>query len=62
MYYILGLESESKKFAQLLGYNYNSSEWYKKSYKLFVASYKEKENVIKKDKSKLLQKVKSLLD
>ena len=62
MYYILGLEFESKKFAQLLGYNYNSSEWYKKSYKLFVTSYKEKENVIKKDKSKLLQKVKSLLD
>jgi len=61
MYYILGLESESKKYAQLLGYNYNSSEWYKKSYKLFVASYKEEENVIKKDKSKLLEKVKSLL-
>ena len=62
MYYILGLDSESKKYAQLLGYNYNSSEWYKKSYKLFVASYKEEENVIKKDKSKILQKVKSLLD
>lgn len=61
IYYILGLESEAKKYAQLLGYNYNSSEWYKKSYKLFVASYKEEENVIKKDKSKLLQKVKSLL-
>ena len=27
MYYILGLESESKKYAQLLGYNYNSTEW-----------------------------------
>ena len=62
MYYILGLESESKKYAQLLGYNYNSSEWYKKSYKLFNASYKEEENVIKNNKSKLFQKVKSLLD
>jgi outer membrane protein assembly factor BamD len=62
MYYILGLESESKKYAQLLGYNYNSSEWYKKSYKLFNATYKEKEIVIKNDKKKILQKVKSLFD
>ena len=62
MYYILGLEFESKKYAQLLGYNYNSSEWYKKSYKLFNATYKEKEIVIKNDKKKILQKVKSLFD
>ena len=62
MYYILGLESESKKYAQLLGYNYNSSEWYKKSYKLFNATYKEKEIVIKNDKNRILQKVKSLLN
>ena len=62
MYYILGLESESKKYAQLLGYNYNSSEWYKKSYKLFNASYKEKEKKIKNNKSKIIQKVKSLLN
>ena len=62
MYYILGLESESKKYAQLLGYNYNSSEWYKKSYKLFNATYKEKEIVIKNDKKKIIQKVKYLFD
>ena len=62
MYYILGLESESKKYAQLLGYNYNSSEWYKKSYKLFNASYEEKEKKIKNNKSKIIQKVKSLLN
>ena len=62
MYYILGLESESKKYAQLLGYNYNSSEWYKKSYKLFNASWDEKEKKIKNNKSKIIQKVKSLLN
>ena len=62
MYYILGLELESKKYAQLLGYNYNSSEWYKKSYKLFNASYEEKEKKIKNNKSKIIQKVKSLLN
>ncbi|MDC3175617.1 outer membrane protein assembly factor BamD, partial [Candidatus Pelagibacter sp.] len=28
IYYILGLESEAKKYANLLGYNYQSSEWY----------------------------------
>ena len=62
MYYILGLESESKKYAQLLGYNYNSSEWYKKSYKLFNALYEQKEKKIKNNKSKIIQKVKSLLN
>ena len=62
MYFILGLDSESKKYAQLLGYNYNSSEWYKKSYKLFNSSYKEKEKIIKSSKSGIIQKVKSLLD
>ena len=62
IYYILGLESESKKYAKLLGYNYNSSEWYKKSYKLFNASYKEQEDIIKNNKSKIIQKVKSLLN
>ena len=62
MYYILGLDSESKKYAQLLGYNYNSSEWYKKSYKLFNASYKKEEKIIKSRKNGILQKVKSLLD
>jgi len=61
MYYILGLEAESK-YAQLLGYNYNSSDWYKRSYKLFNASYKDKEIVIKNDKDKILQKVKSLFN
>jgi len=62
MYYILGLEAESKKYAQLLGYNYNSSEWYKRSYKLFNASYKDKKIVIKNDKNKILKKVKSLFN
>jgi len=32
--YYLGLEKEAKEFAKILGYNYNSSEWYEKSYKI----------------------------
>ena len=40
IYYRIGLESEAKAAAALLGYNYNSSEWYAKSYKIFNKSYK----------------------
>ena len=39
--YKIGLIDESQKYANLLGYNYLSSEWYKKSYKVFNKSYKE---------------------
>ena len=31
-----------QKYASLLGYNYLSSEWYKKSYKIFNKKYKDK--------------------
>ena len=49
--YKLGLLEESKKYATLLGYNYLSSEWYKKSYKIFNKNYEEdKKNIIQKDK------------
>ena len=37
--YKIGLIDESKKYANLLGYNYLSSEWYKKSYKIFNQDY-----------------------
>ena len=33
IYYRIGLIDEAKAAASLLGYNYNSSEWYEKSYK-----------------------------
>ena len=38
--YYLGLESEAKKYAKILGYNYNSSEWYSQSYKILNKNYK----------------------
>ena len=38
--YHLGLEEEAKKYASILGYNYNSSEWFKKSYKVLNKDYK----------------------
>ena len=40
--YKLGLEDESQKYANILGYNYLSSQWYEKSYKVFNKKYKKK--------------------
>ena len=52
IYFILGLKEESKKYANLLGYNYLSSEWYEKSYSMFNKMYnKKKKERIKKEKS-----------
>jgi len=65
IYYIIGLEDESKKYANLLGYNYMSSKWYEKSYSIFDKSYEEnKKNIAKNKKftSSLLKKFKSLFN
>jgi len=40
IYYRIGLENEAKAAAALLGYNYNSSEWYARSYKVLNKDYK----------------------
>ncbi len=61
VYYVIGLTEESEKYAKLLGYNYQSSRWYEKSYAVFKKKYKEKK-INKEKKSKyLLKKIKSLL-
>ena len=60
IYYILGMEEESLKYASLLGYNYNSGEWYKETYKIFNKEYKVSVSKNKRDKSKILSKIKSL--
>ena len=48
--YYLGLEKEAKEFAKILGYNYNSSEWYEKSYKILNKDYKIKKVINSKNK------------
>ena len=59
--YNLGLIEESQKYANILGYNYQSSEWYKKSYKIFNENYSVKINQkIKKDKKGVLKQFKKL--
>ena len=60
LHYNLGLLEESQKYASLLGYNYQSSEWYSKSYKIFNKNYKSKLE-IKREKEGILQKFKKLL-
>ena len=65
VYYVLGLKNESQKYAQLLGYNYQSSEWYKKSYIIFNKTYNNKrETLLKKENREnniIIQKFKSLI-
>ena len=53
--YKLGLMDEAQKYAAVLGYNYQSSEWYDISYKILNRDYKKSN--IKKD----MKKEKSLL-
>ena len=56
VYYTLGLEKEAKKYANLLGYNYQSSIWYEKTYVIFDKKYKK----IKKEKQKKIIKLKKI--
>ncbi len=62
IYFRIGLIEESKKYASLLGYNYQSGEWYEHSYRVFNKDYKKisKSNRTK-NKNSILEKIKSLL-
>jgi len=60
IYYKLGMEDESLKYASLLGYNYNSGEWYEETYKIFNKKYRVDIPKDKKEKSKILGKIKNL--
>ena len=60
IYYMIGLEKEAEKFANILGYNYQSGNWYKQSYLIFNEEYYEiKKKKPKKDKKKLIDKIKT---
>ena len=56
IYYYMGLENEAKSYAAILGYNYNSSEWFKKSYKVFNRNYEDLQKQIKKEKKESIFK------
>ena len=61
LHYKIGLENEAKKYANLLGYNYLSSDWYKSTYKIFNKEYKlAKPKKRKKESNFLIKKYKSI--
>tara|TARA_B100000287_G_scaffold429020_1_gene481494 strand:+ start:267 stop:1106 length:840 start_codon:yes stop_codon:yes gene_type:complete len=62
LHYKIGLVDESKKYAALLGYNYQSSEWYEESYKILNKDYVKISKREKLDnEDSILQKFKDLL-
>ena len=60
IYYLLGLKEESKKYATLLGYNYESSQWYENSYALFDESYEKIKRNENSKKNNFRKKIKTL--
>ena len=61
IHYHIGLENEVKKYASILGYNYNSGEWFKQSYKVLNKDYNLQNAMnkkeIKKDEENFLKKI-----
>ena len=66
VHYTIGLINEAEKYAQLLGYNYQSSKWYENSYSLFDKTYekrkKERLKTYKEKRGGLIKKFKTLLE
>ena len=62
IHYKVGLIDESKKYANLLGYNYQSGEWYEKSYKIFNKNYEKPKIKTAKNKKSIIQKLRSLIN
>ena len=63
VYYRVGLLEEAKAVAAILGYNYNSSEWYKQTYKILNKSYKlPKKTIIKKNDGLIKRTIKKILN
>ena len=64
IYYTIGLKDEAEKYAQLLGYNFQSSQWYENTYVLFDKNYelnKKKNRKKEKKTDSLITRIKSLL-
>ena len=63
VYYKIGLTEEAKATAIILGYNYNSSEWYAQSYKILNKAYKiPKKSKQKKDDGLIKKTIKKILN
>ena len=57
IHYHIGLEDEAKKYAKILGYNYNSSKWFEQSYIILNKDYKLPKTDKDKDKDNLLKRI-----
>ena len=62
VYYKIGLIEESRQAAAILGYNYQSSQWYAKSYKVFNKKYKSQKDKKKKEMGLIRRKIKGLFE
>tara|TARA_Y100000590_G_scaffold403032_1_gene489293 strand:- start:4624 stop:5451 length:828 start_codon:yes stop_codon:yes gene_type:complete len=60
VYYRLGLEEEAKQAASILGYNYGSSQWYERSYKVFNKEYVTQKVKKQKEKGLIKRTIKKL--
>ncbi len=60
LHYKVGLVNEAERYASLLGYNYQSSEWYEASYKILNTNYKKRNIKLKDDKETILKKFRQL--
>ena len=55
--YYLGIKEEANRYAAILGYNYNSSEWYKESYRILNKNYKVEKKDIIEEKEGILKRI-----
>ena len=60
--YKLGLVQEAKQAAAILGYNYQSSQWYERSYKVFNKKYRPKKAKKEKELGLIRRKIKGLFE
>ena len=64
LHYKIGIIDEAEKYANLLGYNYQSSEWYESTYKILNKNYKKNYaiNSSQDKKETLLKKFRKLFN
>lgn len=56
VYYRVGLIEEANAAATILGYNYNTSEWYEQSYRVLNKNYKVAQKVVQKKNNGLIKR------
>ena len=57
IHYHLGLKDEAKKYASILGYNYNSGKWFEQSYKILNKNYEKVLKTKVREEKNLLNKI-----